>query len=256
MPSSRGSSQPRDQTQVSRCRQILYHLNHQGSPRILEGVAYPFSRGSSQSRNRTRVSCKSPRKWKTITMGKETGPLKGEPACLVVPGEMKVKKRRSEKKEEHRKGRQLCYRSLRIAFHCTAHSGKPTLIWTSGLETVNCSPSLALCTVWTVFARAMQRLFTVMVSLFPFQTTNSWILGNNLAHLFLKVRTVSPPLKNPCFHTQAKKKDLKSYQKTCVCVQVCLCACGCTCVHIQKAISYKGARTGLPKTSGAMSSKS
>ena len=29
----------------------------QGSPRILEWVAYPFSRGSSQSRNRTRVSC-------------------------------------------------------------------------------------------------------------------------------------------------------------------------------------------------------
>ena len=27
------------------CRQILYHLSHQGSPRILEWVAYPFSRG-------------------------------------------------------------------------------------------------------------------------------------------------------------------------------------------------------------------
>ena len=37
-------------------------------------------------------------------MGKETGPLKGEPAWLVIPGEMKVRKRRSEKKEEHRKG--------------------------------------------------------------------------------------------------------------------------------------------------------
>ena len=29
------------------CRQILYCLSHQGSPRILEWVAYPFSRGSS-----------------------------------------------------------------------------------------------------------------------------------------------------------------------------------------------------------------
>ena len=29
------------------CRQILYHLSHQGSSRILEWVAYPFSRGSS-----------------------------------------------------------------------------------------------------------------------------------------------------------------------------------------------------------------
>ena len=39
------------------CRQILYHLSHQRSPRIWERVAYPFSRGSSQSRNRTGVSC-------------------------------------------------------------------------------------------------------------------------------------------------------------------------------------------------------
>ena len=37
------------------CRQILYKLSHQGSPRIL--VAYPFSRGSFQPRNWTRVSC-------------------------------------------------------------------------------------------------------------------------------------------------------------------------------------------------------
>ena len=29
------------------CRQILYQLSHQGSPRILEWVAYPFSTGSS-----------------------------------------------------------------------------------------------------------------------------------------------------------------------------------------------------------------
>ena len=39
------------------CRWILYHMNHQGSPRILEWVTYPFSRESSWSRNRTRVSC-------------------------------------------------------------------------------------------------------------------------------------------------------------------------------------------------------
>ena len=29
------------------CRQILYQLSHKGSPRILEGVAYPFSSGFS-----------------------------------------------------------------------------------------------------------------------------------------------------------------------------------------------------------------
>ena len=33
------------------CRQILYQLSHQGSPRILEWVAYPFSRASSLTRN-------------------------------------------------------------------------------------------------------------------------------------------------------------------------------------------------------------
>ena len=40
------------------CRRILYHLSHQGSPRILEWVAsYPFSRGISWPRNWTGVSC-------------------------------------------------------------------------------------------------------------------------------------------------------------------------------------------------------
>ena len=36
------------------CRWIL---THQGSPRILEWVAYPFSRGPSQPKNWTGVSC-------------------------------------------------------------------------------------------------------------------------------------------------------------------------------------------------------
>ena len=39
------------------CRQILYQLSHQGSPRVLEWVAYPFSSRSFWPRNRTRVSC-------------------------------------------------------------------------------------------------------------------------------------------------------------------------------------------------------
>ena len=38
------------------CRWILYQLNHKGSPRTLERVAYPFSRGSSWPGNQTRVS--------------------------------------------------------------------------------------------------------------------------------------------------------------------------------------------------------
>ena len=39
------------------CRQILYQLKHQGSPRIMEWADYPFSSRSSWPRNRTRVSC-------------------------------------------------------------------------------------------------------------------------------------------------------------------------------------------------------
>ena len=35
------------------CRQILYHLSHEGSPRILEWVAYHFSSGSSHPRIQT-----------------------------------------------------------------------------------------------------------------------------------------------------------------------------------------------------------
>ena len=39
------------------CRWILYQLSHEGRPRILEWVVYPFSSGSSPPRNRTGVSC-------------------------------------------------------------------------------------------------------------------------------------------------------------------------------------------------------
>ena len=39
------------------CKWILYQLSHQGSPRILEWVVYPFSSRSSQPRNPTGVSC-------------------------------------------------------------------------------------------------------------------------------------------------------------------------------------------------------
>ena len=42
---------------ILHCRQFLHHLSHQGSPRILEWVAYSFSRGTSRPRNWTGVSC-------------------------------------------------------------------------------------------------------------------------------------------------------------------------------------------------------
>ena len=41
------------------CGHILYHLSHQGSPRILEWVAISFSRGFSQPRDQIHISCVS-----------------------------------------------------------------------------------------------------------------------------------------------------------------------------------------------------
>ena len=52
------------------CRQILYQLSHQRSPRIPEWVAYPFSSGSSWPRNRTRVSCTAGRFFISWATGK------------------------------------------------------------------------------------------------------------------------------------------------------------------------------------------
>ena len=42
---------------LPQCRQILYQLSHQESPRILEWVTYRFSSRSPQPRNQTGVSC-------------------------------------------------------------------------------------------------------------------------------------------------------------------------------------------------------
>ena len=57
-PFSRGSSQPRDWTQVS-CivSRFFTSWTTRGSPRVLEWVAYPFSRGSLWPRNWTGFFC-------------------------------------------------------------------------------------------------------------------------------------------------------------------------------------------------------
>ena len=68
---------------------ILYHLSHQGSPRILEWVAYFFSRGSSRPRNQTGVSC---------IAGRFLLSYEGSPEVLSeVLSEVIVKSRHSEK---------------------------------------------------------------------------------------------------------------------------------------------------------------
>ena len=56
MHSSRGSSQPRDWTQISCIAGRFFTIWATREPKELEWVAYLFSRGSYQPRNQTRVS--------------------------------------------------------------------------------------------------------------------------------------------------------------------------------------------------------
>ena len=44
IPFSRGSSWPRDGTRVQCCRQVLYHLSHQGRPKTLRNTSNIFFR--------------------------------------------------------------------------------------------------------------------------------------------------------------------------------------------------------------------
>ena len=57
MPSSMDLPNPGIEPGIPHCSWILYHLSHQGSPRILERVPCPFHRGTSLPRNWTSVSC-------------------------------------------------------------------------------------------------------------------------------------------------------------------------------------------------------
>ena len=77
-PSSRESFQHRDWTQpaLPHCRRILYHLSHQGSPRILERVAYPFSRGTSHPGIEP-GSC-------ALQAGSLPAELPGKPCCVLI----------------------------------------------------------------------------------------------------------------------------------------------------------------------------
>ena len=87
-PLSRGSSQPRGQTQVTCIAGgVFYHLSHRGSPRILEWVIYPISSGSSPSRNRTGPPCQC-RRHKRCGLGRSPVGGHGNPfqySCLDNP---------------------------------------------------------------------------------------------------------------------------------------------------------------------------
>ena len=70
------------------CRQILYHLSYQESPRILEWVAYPFSMGFSQPRNWIGVS---PLRYSCLE-----NPMDGEAWWAAVHGVAKSRTRLSD----------------------------------------------------------------------------------------------------------------------------------------------------------------
>ena len=57
MPFSRGSSQPKDRTQVSHTAGGFFTTEPSGNPMNTGVDSYPFSRGSSWPRNWTGVSC-------------------------------------------------------------------------------------------------------------------------------------------------------------------------------------------------------
>ena len=62
---------------LPQCR-FPYCLSHQGSPRILECIAYPFSRRSSWPRNQTGVSCIACRFFTSQATREAPGIIKGE----------------------------------------------------------------------------------------------------------------------------------------------------------------------------------
>ena len=65
------------------CGQILYQLSYQGSPRILEWVAYPFSSGSSWPRNWTRSWWLRDRLPTPVYLGFPCGSAGKESTCNV-----------------------------------------------------------------------------------------------------------------------------------------------------------------------------
>ena len=56
-PSSRDLPNPGIEPGIPHCSWILYHLSHQGSPRIWSGKSVPSPGDLPEPRNRTRVSC-------------------------------------------------------------------------------------------------------------------------------------------------------------------------------------------------------
>ena len=96
---------------LPQCRQIIYQLSNKGSPRILEGVAYPFSSRSSWPRNWTGVSfiagdslpaeLPGGKKKKAAQKDKERLSYQSRICTLLIQASQYIKKK---KKKKERKG--------------------------------------------------------------------------------------------------------------------------------------------------------
>ena len=85
----------------------------------------------------------------------------------------------------------------RLTLHSQHPMGSPRRF---GLHTwrVWATPQPALC----MLSKGLpEQCKDFAVPLFASRTMSSWVLGNNLFHLFLEVRSASPPLGYTCFYT-------------------------------------------------------
>ena len=145
------------------CRQILYQLSHQGSPRILEWVAYSFSSRSFQPRNGTGVSCIAGRfciSWTTREALALISPLWIRRGYIHIPDENTESERRRDLPAAtpliHVQS-QLTLRSVPLWSHLIALGNT-----TSPRESQSTGPEVRkpgfwswLCYTWAVWLRAL-----------------------------------------------------------------------------------------------------
>lgn len=169
-------------------------------------------------------------------MEKETALLQGKQTCPTLPEEMKV-----EEKKHHTKCGQLRQMGPQTTspFHNTKQ--KTQADRNTRMEILPAPGA------WLFAHRGKclpEQCRVLMVSLLAFGTMSSAFSAIISLICSLEWEWHVVHLKALVFTPLLRKRTWKSTKEGCACVHVCVCT-----------ISYKGARTGLPKTSGTMSSK-